>query len=443
MPMVVDRESFRGRLDSLVDREELAKMLLELVNIPSPTGKEEACARYLGERFAELGMEVKYQEMEPGRPNVVATLKGTGGGPSLMFNGHLDTTQVGDEPGLRLGQRNVSGVIDNEWIYGNGCSNMKAAFPAYYGAIKALRDAGIRLKGDIIVAGVVGEIEKAPIDQYQGPEYRGGGCGTRWLVLQGVTSDVAIIGEPTGLRIQPGNTGYLFVKLATYGITQHTWSKQNGIDALAKMRKVIERLEAWEPVYQQRHPHPRMKPRVGVSAIQGGFPYKPSLCPAPYCYLYIHVTMVPNTNINSVKQEIQDILDELAREDPEFKSDLEIYLARNGYEVALEHPLVKAMERAHRTVLGRENVWPEPYRYSVSSDGSTLDEYGIPAITYGPGGINRQREYSMFDRELGEILSITNLVDCTKVYALAALDLCNRDRAAWLEETRPYQRFQA
>jgi len=157
----------------------------------------------------------------------------------------------------------------------------------------------------------------------------------------------------------------------------------------------------------------------------------------------MHVTMVPNQNIESVKAEIQEILDDLAAKDREFKSDIEIYLARTGYEVALEHPLVQAMVTAHRTATGEENTWPEPYRYSVSSDGSTLDDYGVPAITYGPGGINRQREYSMYDSKLGEILSLTNLVDCTKAYALAAADLCNRDRDQWLKETRKYQRFQA
>jgi acetylornithine deacetylase/succinyl-diaminopimelate desuccinylase-like protein len=209
------------------------------------------------------------------------------------------------------------------------------------------------------------------------------------------------------------------------------------------MRKVIDRLEEWEPIYERRHPHPLMKPRIGISAIQGGFPYKPSLCPSPYCYLYIHVTMVPNQNINSVKAEIQEILDDLAAKDREFKGDIEIYLARNGYEVALDHPLVESMVAAHRAVTSKDNEWPEPYRYSVSSDGSTLDEYDIPAITYGPGGINREREYSMFDSKLGEIASISNLVDCTTAYALAAADLCNRDRRQWLEQTRSYQRFHA
>ena len=431
---------FKDRLDALVDREALAKMILEMIDIPTPTGHEEPFAKHLGERFAELGMEISYQEMESGRPNMIARLKGTGGGPSLMFNGHMDTTMVGDEPGLQVGQRNRPGIVDNEWVYGNGCSNMKGAFPAYYGAIKAIQDAGIRLKGDIVVAGVAGEIEKAPIDQYQGCEFRGGGSGSRWLVMQGVTTDVAIIGEPTGMRLQPGNTGYLFVKLSTFGVTQHTWCKQNSVDALKKMRPLIDRLEKWEPEYQARHTHPFMMPRINIAAIQGGFPFKPSLS-APYCFLYVHVTMVPKTNVNGVKQELQEILDELAASDPDFHGTVEIYLARNGYELSLEHPLVSAMGSAHRTVLDNEPVFPEPFRYSVSSDGATLDEYGIPSITYGPGGMNRQRQYQQYDKELGEILSVTNLVNTTKVYAEAAVDLCSRDRDEWVRDTEEFQSF--
>jgi acetylornithine deacetylase/succinyl-diaminopimelate desuccinylase-like protein len=438
----VPQDPFDDRLDSLVDRKALADMILEMINIPTPTGDEEPFAKHLGERFAELGMEISYQEIEPGRPNMIARLRGTGGGPSLMFNGHMDTTMVGNEPGLQIGQRNRPGIVDDEWVYGNGCSNMKGAFPAYYGAIKAIQEAGIQLKGDIVVAGVAGEIEKAPIDQYQGCEFRGGGAGTRWMVMEGVTTDVAIIGEPTGMRLQPGNTGYLFVKLSTFGVTQHTWCKQNAVDALKKMRPLIDRLEAWEPVYQERHPHAFMMPRINIAAIQGGFPFKPSLT-APYCFLYVHVTMVPKTNVNSVKQEIQDILDELAAEDPEFQGTVDIYLARNGYEISTDHPLIGAMSAAHRSVLNGEPVFPEPFRYSVSSDGATLDEYGIPSITYGPGGVNRRREYQQYDKELGEILSVTNLVNTTKVYAKAAVDLCSRSRDEWVAETQEFQPFNA
>ena len=426
-----DLTAFRSRLDGLVDRDELRDFLLGCVAIPSPTGREEPMARYLAERFAELGMEVELQDVEPERPNVVARLRGTGGGPTLMFNGHMDTSVVGDEPGLQMGNRNVSGVIDDEWVYGNGSSNMKAAFPAYYGAIKAIRDAGVKLKGDIVVAAVVGEIEQAPIDQWQGRDYRGGGVGTRWLLLQGVLADLAIIGEPNGLRVQPGNTGYVFARISTFGIGSHTWSKENGVDAIAQMLRIVERLHAWEADYQARHPHPRMNVRIGVSGIQGGFPYKPSLTPSPYCFLYLHVTTLPNQDLLGVRDEIDAVLDELRSDDPQLNAEVRLYLARPGYEIPQDHALVSSMRAAHEAVLGTPSEWPAPNRYSVSSDGSILAEYGIPAVTYGPGGFNRGGDYNTFDAQLGEILSITRLVECTKVYALTAVDLCSRDRGAW------------
>src|SRR5215207_1340150 len=131
-------DRLREQLDARIDRDELKRLLLEMVNIPSPTGHEAALAQYLGECFATLDMDIKYQEMEPGRPNMVATLKGTGGGPSLMFNGHMDTSTVAGEAGLQLGHTDRAGMLDDDWIYGHGSSNMKSAFPAYYGAIKAL-----------------------------------------------------------------------------------------------------------------------------------------------------------------------------------------------------------------------------------------------------------------------------------------------------------------
>ena len=158
---------------------------------------------------------------------------------------------------------------------------------AYWAAIRALQRAGVELVGDVLVAGVVGETEKAPVDQYKGAEFRGGKTGSRYMVTHGVTADFAIIGEPTGMRLQIGETGYCFAKITVYGKSQHTWCKEFGIDPIEKMTRVIAALKAWEPIYQHRHPHPFMETRIGIGAIQGGYPYKPSKCPAPFCNLYV------------------------------------------------------------------------------------------------------------------------------------------------------------
>jgi acetylornithine deacetylase len=367
-------------------------------------------------------LNMSRQEVETNRNNVVAVLEGVGSGKDLFFNSHFDTSTTGKEENLPPGHKAEAQIIDN-WIYGLGVSNMKNAFAGYYGAIKMIQKAGVKLRGDIIMGGVVGEIEKAPIDQYQGELYRGGGIGSQHMMKHGITADYCICGEPTGLRLQPGNTGYIFCKISTFGIAQHTWSKQNGVDAIEKMMNVIEALRKWEWEFEERHPHPFMKTRIGISAIQGGYPYKPSICPSPYCYLYIDIRTLPDQSIRSVKEELGEVLTRLQENDPELDIRSDFYLVRNGYTLPMDHELVELMGKRHKEVVGKEVIFPEPYRYAVSADTSIFYEYGIPGVTYGAGGITKDGRYSMYD-ENGECLGIDNLVTATKVYALCALDIC-------------------
>lgn len=287
--------ALQERVLNEISQEELVAMTVDLVNLYSPTGGEAAIGDYLAGRLKELGMRVQIQEVEPGRNNIIGRLPGKRGNPSLLFSGHFDTSTTGREAEAwggsysteDFGGGQLRAAVANGWISGVGASNMKGAFSAYWVAVRALRRAGVELAGDILITGVVGETEKAPIDQYTGAEFRGGKTGSRYMVTHGVTADFAIIGEPTGMRLQIGETGYCFAKITVYGKSQHTWCKEFGIDPIEKMTRVIAALKAWEPVYQQRHPHPFMEPRIGIGAIQGGYPYKPSKCPAPFCNLYV------------------------------------------------------------------------------------------------------------------------------------------------------------
>jgi acetylornithine deacetylase/succinyl-diaminopimelate desuccinylase-like protein len=403
-------------------KTEIVEMVADLVNISSPTGEEKEIANYVHKRFSDLTTETEFQEVEPGRDNVIATLKGSGGGKNLYFNAHFDTSTTGKEKNFPDGHKAKAKIIDN-WIYGLGVSNMKNAFAGYYGALRMIQKAGIKLKGNVIVGGVVGEIEKAPIDQFQGKDFRGGGLGTMHMMMHGVTADYCICGEPTGLRLQPGNTGYIFCKITTAGSAQHTWSKQNGVDAIEKMQMVIILLRKWEIDFEKNHPHPFMKTRVGISAIQGGYPYKPSICPAPFCYLYIDIRTLPNQSVAAVKRELDNVLNSIKSEDPEFNFSTEFYLVRNGYELPLDHELVTLISANHKNICNSEIIFPEPYRYAVSADTSIVHGFGIPGITYGAGGITRKGTYSMYD-ENGECLGVDNLMTATKVYALSILRIC-------------------
>lgn len=412
---------------SRIDDGELKEMLLDVVNIPSLTGDEAAMGEYLARRYAELGMEVELQEVEPERLNVLARWKGTGGGPTLMLLGHMDTAPYVPSVNpyrLRRPGQPLGGLVDGAWVYGPGASNMKCCFPAYYQVVKAVREARIPLRGDILIAAVVGEIEKAPIDQYQGRAYRGSGLGARYMVTHGIRADYCINGEPTGLRVQFGNTGYVFAKFTTRGVVTHTCTKQLGVDAYKKMTRVIAALEAWEPRYQARHPHPFMEVRMGIGGIQGGFPYTPSRNPMPECHLYVHVTMLPRQTVSSVEEELREVLAELEREDPSLKVELLIYGANNGYELPEDHALVRILDRAHQAVFGEPPVRPEPGRYSVSSDCSPLFEYALPGVTYGAGGLGRSGAYVAYDPEFVEVVSLEHLRRATEVYTLAALEIC-------------------
>ena len=405
-------------------QDELVEMTADLVNISSPTGEEKDISRYVYDRFAGINLNTEYQEVEPERENVVAVMEGNGseGGKNLYFNAHFDTSTTGKEKGLPEGHKSKAKIVDG-WIYGLGVSNMKNAFSGYYGAIRMIQKAGIRLKGDIIMGGVVGEIEKAPVDQYQGKDFRGGGIGSLHMMMHGVTADYCICGEPTGLRLQPGNTGYIFCKISTIGKAQHTWSKQNGIDAIEKMISVIDVLKKWEPEFEKNNPHDFMKTRVGISAIQGGYPYKPSICPSPYCYLYIDIRTLPNQSVVNIKRELDDLLKNIGKKDPDFKFKTDFYLVRNGYELPFDHDLVKLVGNVHKGITGSEITYPEPYRYAVSADTSIFHEFGIPSLTYGAGGITRSGNYSMYD-ENGECLGVDNLITAAKVYALCSLRIC-------------------
>jgi acetylornithine deacetylase len=426
--------ALQERVLNEISQEELVGMTVDLVNLYSPTGGEAAIGDYLAGRLKELGMRVQIQEVEPGRNNIIGRLPGKRGNPSLLFSGHFDTSTTGREAEAwggsysteDFGGGQLRAAVANGWISGVGASNMKGAFSAYWVAVRALRRAGVELAGDILITGVVGETEKAPIDQYTGAEFRGGKTGSRYMVTHGVTADFAIIGEPTGMRLQIGETGYCFAKITVYGKSQHTWCKEFGIDPIEKMTRVIAALKAWEPVYQQRHPHPFMEPRIGIGAIQGGYPYKPSKCPAPFCNLYVDLRLVPGQSFIETKRELEGVLQELKAGDPDFRSEVQFYLMGNGYELERAAPVVKAIEGAHGTVYGEPVSYAAPSRYAVSSDAGPMFEYGIKGITYGPGGISAGGSFTVYDptQQQSEVLSIENLVKAAKVYALAALDLC-------------------
>ena len=166
-----------------VDEQRLVRLAVDLVSVPSPTGEEQAMGERVRDELVDMGLQVQWQEFEDGRPNVVALMEGAGGGRSLMLNGHMDTSYSGREPWL-AGIRGFQpqGFVQDGRVYGLGISNMKGALACYMEAVRALRDACVRLRGDVMIACVSGEIEKTQWHpDFVGREYRGYASGSRYL----------------------------------------------------------------------------------------------------------------------------------------------------------------------------------------------------------------------------------------------------------------------
>lgn len=407
-------ERIKEKVKESVDRDELAEMVTEMVTIPSPSGSEAEMARYLAQRFQSLGMAIQFQEVESGRSNVICRSSDRVV-PTVMFNGHMDTSGGGSE---------VKAWREGDWLFGPGASNMKSAFAAYYMAIKMIQAAGVKLGGAVAVTAVVGEIERAPIDGYQGVGFRAGGTGSMLLAHRGIAADYCIIGEPTGLRVQIGNLGYALVRFGARGKRAHIREKHLGVSAIDNAIKVKEAIESWEERYQELHPHPFMKARLNIGGIVGGIPYAPGGVPTA-CSLYMSIGVFPGQRVPDLVKEITQAIDHLKDAEGQPLATVDLFWFRRGFELPKDCELVHAMENAHKDVFGSPSVFPDPYRFCVSSDCGYFCENGIPSLTYGPGGINRAGQFTNYDDAAGtEPISLTNLEACAKVYALALLELC-------------------
>jgi len=399
-----------------VDEQRLVRTACSLVDIPSPTGSEQAMGERMAALFEELGLQVQWQQVEEGRPNVLGILEGAGGGPTLMFNGHMDTSYSGREPWLRdkPGFQPQSFVRDGH-IFGLGISNMKGALAAYVEAVSALRDAGVRLRGDVMVAAVCGEIEKTQWgDEFVGPEYRGYAAGSRHLATHGGVADMCILGEPTEQKVVLGHYGALWVRISTSGPFVHTAFSHGRLEenSIVRMQAVIDAIREWIPTWQERTTYRGMEGVVNIGCLRGGFPWRVSRTPHR-TDLFLDCRVPPTLPMARARAEIGDLVRSLRERFPDHGIEHEVYVTAPGSEIAEDHPLVQAIDAAHGEVFGAP---PERDVTRWFSDGSALTRYGIETVNYGTS--------SGLPGAEGENLAIEGLADTARVYALAAATVC-------------------
>jgi len=419
MPKTANSELVAKAIDQ-IDRDRLVKLVMDLVDIPSPTGEEEGVARAVYAELQEAGFDATLQPIGDDRYNAIGRLQGQGGGKSLMFNGHLDTSFGPEQAHRGIGYECKATLIDDEWIYGMGSFNMKSAMGTYITAAEAIQKAGINLAGDIVIAGVAGEIEKAPVNDYEGRKYQGYGVGTKYAITHGAVADYCILGEPTNMMLIPRHCGTTWIKITVPGRLIHTaWSDIDS-NAINKSRKVLNAIHEWIPGYCERNKIGNFQPRVNVSAIEGGWPWRGARTP-DNCVIYMDVRTLPENLPVDAYNEVRELIRKVMHEHPELEGTrAEIFVSAPGTSIPDDHELITTIVGAHTQQLGKA---PEMGVETWYSDAAHMNRYGIPTVNYGSAGRIRDGGGG-FSTHQGEAVHIGDMLDIIKVYIQVLITMC-------------------
>jgi acetylornithine deacetylase/succinyl-diaminopimelate desuccinylase-like protein len=423
-------DSVAQRVLDRIDVDELVTVALDLGNIDSPTGNEGPVADYVYEWLGRQGIAARKVALVPDRPNVLGVLPGASHGRSLVFNSHMDTTIHKDE--WWTTRRAADPVFHSAWrvgdvLMGNGICNDKGPMATWLLAAKAIKDAGVRLKGDLVLMAVVGEIGVEPVDEFQPPAYLAKEPGTRFAITHGGVADYALVAEGTDFGLVGVEAGKAFFKVTVFGndlpIYTPYISRPTAIEkspsAIVRMAPLIQRIEEWAYEYEQRHryegPGGVIIPKVNIGAIRGGVPYKITKT-VQQCTVYLDVRTTPVQNPLDLREDLRRLVASAGLE-----GEVELYTYRPSFEADPQRvqPLAGAITRAHQAILGTTPGPAPPPFSSMWRDINCFNEMRIPAITYGPG-------ISVGGGNFG--MKISDLVTGAQLYALTALDLCNQDR---------------
>jgi len=283
--------------------------------------------------------------------------------------------------------------------------------------VRALGDAGVRLRGDVLIAAVSGEIEKTQQGDAVGAEYRGYAAGSRYLVSHGGVADMCLLGEPTEGKVVLGHYGALWLRIRVHGDFIHTAFSEGRRDrnAILRLGQVLAAVQEWIPTWEDdpANAYRGAKAIVNVGAIGGGFGWRVSRTPH-HADLFLDVRVPPTKPMAVARREVLEMVRGLAERFGDFGVEGEVYVTAPGAEIDEGHELVAAIDGAHEEVFG-ETPGRDVTRWF--SDASVLTRYGIPTVNYGTST-------GLMDVELGENLEIDGLVRTADVYARVAMRVC-------------------
>ena len=324
---------------------------------PDAAGEEEIAA-YVEDWCRDRSLDVRIVDAD-GRPSVVAVARGTGGGRSLILNGHLDTVGVAgmDDP--------FRPRVEAGRMYGRGAGDMKASVAAMMAVVAGART--MDLSGDVIMTAVSDE------EAYS--------VGTTAVLHSGVTADAAIVTEPTNGDVLVAHKGVVWADVITQGRAAHGSRPEDGLDAITKMGAFLQGLEQLQADLGQRNGDPLLgSGSVHASVIDGG--REMSSYPAT-CRLGVERRTVPGETARSVIAELEEIAEGCRRTDPDFKAAIDLTFERRPFSIDAGHEIVELVRAVAARTSGRR---PRVSGSAGWMDAALLSERSIPTVIYGPAG---------------------------------------------------------
>jgi len=337
---------------------------------------EAAIAHFIGEWMRHAGFDVRVDEIAPGRVNVVAVAEGVGGGPTRMLCGHTDTVGVDGmaapfAPDIRDGR-----------LYGRGAQDMKGGVAAMMAGAAAWLTAGRRGSGRVIVAAVADE------------EYASIGAEA---VAREWRADEAVIPEPTDLDLGVAHKGFSCAEVIVHGRAAHGSRPADGRDAILRMGRLLNRIEARDQNLRKTHAHALLgAPSMHTGTIRGGSSL--STYPAE-CVLQVERRTIAGERTSVCVEELEQMAAALRAEDPEFECEVRLLLARPPYLVSPDADVLHSLGAAVTQRFGSRPVTGLSYW----TDAAILGEAGTPTVIFGPrgAGLHGVEEYVELDDVIG------------------------------------------
>ena len=403
---MTDRNALLARLDERACLDFLSTMVKH--KSYSQTDGERKLAEFMASSMRTLGLEAELQPVEGTRVNAIGRWRGAGGGSSLLFNGHLDTNPVTE--GWTVDP--WGGLVDDKFIYGIGVSNMKSGDAAYYCALKTLIEAGVRLKGDVVLTFVVGELQ--------------GGVGTLAAIRQGVRADYFVNSEPTDLQALTMHAEAATFAIELIGNTRHLSKREQAVDALVAACDLVPRLNALTFSGARSEEHRSInRCHVGVAHAALGrdlAEWRPPQV-ADFARLKGSVRYAPGQTEAQAFADIALVLKDLERRFPGLKATAtpERIAGRPvmpAFEVPRNARIVRTLNAAYQAVRGvpQPTGAIAPPCYYGTDAGHFYRELGMEGVVCGPGG----RYNTMPD----ERVDIADYLDMVRIYMMVILDIC-------------------